>query len=516
MVKGAPLPESEKERLAALRELGILDTPVEPEFDRLTALAAQLCDAPIALISLVDAQRQWFKSAYGLDFRETHRDIAFCSHAILDGKPLVVEDATADPRFEDNPLVTGGLHVRSYAGAPMITGDGHRLGTLCVIHDTVTRLDAAQLGGLEMLAAQAAAQIETRHRLVAAESARMTLEDKTADLMFARDTLQRQAGQLIHIAEERDILNRRNDQYQRFIEALFTTMPIPIFARDTNGTVTHANPAYASLFDVPGGIIGKHLRDILPDDYARATLERDHALFESGRDTDVHEKRLDYRNGRQARDIVVHLAALKTEDGAVEGVVGAIIDVTEERALRAHLEDLAATDPLTGACNRRAFTERALAEIERCKRLEHPLSMILFDLDLFKTINDTHGHQAGDAALKAITRLFQQSLRRPTDFLGRMGGEEFAIMAVDCGLDDAMTLADRLRRRLEQSPVPWGGNRLPLTASFGVTQVTGSGQAGLDLAMRQADKALYAAKETGRNRVFMWSHADDCPVMVAA
>src|SRR5690606_33062049 len=147
---------------------------------------------------------------------------------------------------------------------------------------------------------------------------------------------------------------------------------------------------------------GKHLRDILPDDYARATLERDHALFESGRDTDVHEKRLDYRNGRQARDIVVHLAALKTEAGPVEGVVGAIIDVTEERALRAHLEDLAATDPLTGACNRRAFTERALAEIERCKRLEHPLSMILFDLDLFKTINDTHGHQAGDAALKAI------------------------------------------------------------------------------------------------------------------
>jgi diguanylate cyclase (GGDEF)-like protein len=142
--------------------------------------------------------------------------------------------------------------------------------------------------------------------------------------------------------------------------------------------------------------------------------------------------------------------------------------------------------------------------------------MILFDLDLFKAVNDTHGHQAGDAALKAITLLFRDALRRPTDFLGRMGGEEFAIMAVDCGLDDAMALADRLRRRLEQSPVPWGERRLPLTASFGVTQVTGSGQAGLDLAMRQADKALYAAKETGRNRVFRWSHDDGCPVMVAA
>jgi diguanylate cyclase (GGDEF)-like protein len=230
----------------------------------------------------------------------------------------------------------------------------------------------------------------------------------------------------------------------------------------------------------------------------------------------MHEKRLDFGDGRQARDIVVHLAALKTEEGVVEGVVGAIIDVTEERALRAHLEDLAATDPLTGAFNRRAFTERALAEMERCKRPGLPLSMILFDLDFFKQVNDTNGHQAGDAVLKAVTVLFQDSLRQPTDFLGRMGGEEFAIMAVDCGIDDAMALAERLRRKLEQSPVPWGQSRLPLTASFGVTQVTGNGQTGLDIAMRQADKALYAAKESGRNRVFRWSHADDRAVMVAA
>src|SRR3546814_254418 len=258
--------------------------------------------------------------------------------------------------------------------------------------------------------------------------------------MKDRNTLQRQAVQLSHVADESYIRNRRNEQYRRFVEALFTTMPIPIFARDTKGVVTHANPAYTSLFDVPGGIIGKHLTDILPDYYAQATLERDRAVFESGRDVSMHEKRLDFGDGRQARDIVVHLAALKTEEGVVEGVVGAIIDVTEERALRAHLEDLAATDPLTGAFNRRAFTERALAEMERCKRPGHPLSMILFDLDFFKKVNDTHGHQAGDAVLKAITALFQGELRQPTDFLGRMGGEEFAIMAVDCGIDDAMAL----------------------------------------------------------------------------
>jgi|GEM_PF-4809594 len=512
----APIPENERARLAALRELGILDSPVEPEFERLTALAARLCHAPIALLSLVDAERQWFKSAYGLDFRETHRDISLCAHAIGGDGTMAVEDATADERFADNPMVTGSLGIRSYVGALVTTGDGHRLGTLCVMFDEPTRLGEEQISGLELLAAQAACQIETRHRLAEAQDARLRLEEKAADLMFARDTLQRQAGQLIHIAEERDILNRRNDQYQRFIEALFTTMPIPIFARDTNGIVTHANPAYSSLFDIPGGIIGRHVSDILPGYYAQATLENDRELFASGRDTDIHEKRLDYNDGRQPRDIVVHKATLKTEEGVVEGVVGAIIDVTEERALRAHLEDLAATDPLTGAFNRRAFTERALSEIERCQRLEHALSMILFDLDHFKKLNDTYGHQAGDAALKSVTALFRDSLRRPTDILGRMGGEEFAIMAVDCDIVEAMALAERLRARLEGSPVRWSQCDLSLTASFGVTRVMETGQSGLDLAMRQADKALYAAKENGRNQVYMWSQGDNRPVMAAA
>ncbi|MBC7662502.1 MAG: GAF domain-containing protein, partial [Caulobacter sp.] len=129
-----PAITEEARRLAALRELGVLDTLPESAFDTITATAAQLCGVPIALISLVDAHRQWFKSSFGMPgANETSRDVAFCDHAIRDDALFEVPDATSDPRFRDNPFVTGEPDVRFYAGAPIVMPGGERIGTVCVI-----------------------------------------------------------------------------------------------------------------------------------------------------------------------------------------------------------------------------------------------------------------------------------------------------------------------------------------------------------------------------------------------
>ena len=158
----APLPETEAVRLQILRDYAILDTPPEVEFDDFTQLAAQICDMPVALISLVDEERQWFKSRVGLDVHETCRAMSFCAHALLQPEVLIVPDAHKDIRFRDNPLVTNAPFVRFYAGAPLLTAGGHALGTLCVAGFEPRTLSAGQQSALQALARQIITRLELR------------------------------------------------------------------------------------------------------------------------------------------------------------------------------------------------------------------------------------------------------------------------------------------------------------------------------------------------------------------
>jgi GAF domain-containing protein len=156
---------AEADRIAELRRYEVLDTPVEPAFDRIVRLAALLLDVPITLISLIDAERQWFKSRHGLEATETPRALAFCDHAIRGHDVMVVADAAHDVRFRANPLVTGDPHIRFYAGAPLITPDGFALGTICAIDRAPRELSPRDSAILTALAAQVVHELEVRAAL---------------------------------------------------------------------------------------------------------------------------------------------------------------------------------------------------------------------------------------------------------------------------------------------------------------------------------------------------------------
>jgi GAF domain-containing protein len=181
-----PILENETERLNTLRGYGILDTHPEDRFDELTRLSALICGTPISLISLVDEDRQWFKSKTGLEVSQTPREEAFCAHAIMSPELLVVPDASQDPRFATNPLVLGELHVRFYAGAPLTAPNGHHLGALCVIDRVPRQLSREQLESLRILSRQVMAQVilgKNLHDLTTALKAKEDLEQDIQKLI---------------------------------------------------------------------------------------------------------------------------------------------------------------------------------------------------------------------------------------------------------------------------------------------------------------------------------------------
>jgi GAF domain-containing protein len=169
--------EMEKRRLEILWQYEVLDTIPEQLFDDLTELAAVICEAPIALISMVDEHRQWFKSRFGTTLEETSRDVSFCAYAITQPDLFIIPDATQDERFANNPLVTSDPKIRFYAGAPLITPDGYALGTLCVIDKVPRELRPDQKQALRILARHAVLQLELRRRTQDVRSGRARMTD---------------------------------------------------------------------------------------------------------------------------------------------------------------------------------------------------------------------------------------------------------------------------------------------------------------------------------------------------
>jgi adenylate cyclase len=237
--KIAPIPANEKERLEALNRYNILDTPAEQEFDELIELAAYICGTPVALFSLTDSNRQWFKSKMGLEVIECPREVSFCSHAILNpDEQLIIPNALEDERFAGNPLVTSDPSIRFYAGNPLVTPDGFPLGTLCVMDKVPRKLSEEQLNALQKLGRQAIAQMELRLNLTTLQHQILRLQQTEAKL-------------------------RASDQQ---VVALLENMADGFFALNRQWQFTYVNQVAADIFQKqPETLLSQNIWETFPE-----------------------------------------------------------------------------------------------------------------------------------------------------------------------------------------------------------------------------------------------------------
>ena len=244
-MKTADKHPQEELRLKSLNSLSILDTFPEKDFDELVEIASQICGTPAALISLVDEKRQWFKAKKGVSISETSRDIAFCSHAILKNEVLVVEDATKDPRFSDNPLVTGEYKIQFYAGAPLMSPDGFPIGTVCVIDSNPNKLTPIQISALTALSNQVTRLLELRSKII----------------------------QLQTVEAELTLKNAAYDQNQKDLRFILDSVPFLIGHWKSDLTNLKSNLPYEKYLGLkPDKIKGRTLGDILGQDLYEKNL----------------------------------------------------------------------------------------------------------------------------------------------------------------------------------------------------------------------------------------------------
>lgn len=453
----------EPARLDVIRNLGLEASADRALFSRITLLASTMLECPIALLSIVEDERQWFLGRTGLDQDETPRDVSFCAVCIAGDGPLLVEDARTDPRFAGNALVTGAPFIRSYLGVPIRSESGVRLGALCAISPEPGAFRADQFAPMAVLAEMAEQSI--------------ALHIRTRDLSLANTALN-QASQVFRQAERAtNVGSWRVDLATHRLDWSDQVYAITGMERGRSISVEQAVGLYQS------------------EDQAMVSMALAEAI-EHGKPI-AFETSIRRGDGERRRIRVV--GERLDVDGRPDSIAGIVHDCTEEHLRSVALKRAADHDRLTGLFNRASFDRRLAAAMGRADR--DPVVVALIDLDGFKDVNDTLGHLVGDRVLVAIANHLHQRISKGM-FLARWGGDEFALLFPPATtLAEATALAEQLIAELDEV-VALGSSALSIGATCGIARIEqpGSGEE----AMRRADLALYRGKEQGRGSVVCW------------
>jgi PAS domain S-box-containing protein len=483
-----PVPRDEKQRLENLKLYNILDSGAEKEFDDVTLLASQICQTPISLISLIDQQRQWFKSAFGLNVSQVDRNLAFCGHAILGSDVFIVPDALKDERFADHPCVTQQPAIRFYAATPLISSEGYALGTLCVIDRVPRELSSTQIQALTILGRQVVSLINLRRAVSISRAAEAEIK-----LIANRLSLATQSAKI--------------GVWDWDLKSNVLTWDATMFEHYGLKQSPDSRVEYSVWSSA-----------VVPEDLARQESILRDTVARRGRS----EREFRIRRG-DGKVRVIHAAEVVVLDDQHKParVVGVNRDVTDAREAEAKIRHMSLHDALTGLPNRLLFVDRVDQALLRLKRdpAAH-FAVIFVDLDRFKVINDGVGHAAGDELLKTIANRLMACLRR-TDSLSRpiagnsdahaplgdagphtvarMGGDEFTLILDGLRRPaDATIVAERLLTAIAQ-PINFNGHEMRMAASIGIVNASASYENSQEL-LRDADSAMYVAKSTGKAR----------------
>ena len=455
-----PLPSNEDQRIETLDSYNLMDTPPEEDIDRLAGLAARLFDVPIVLVSLLASDRQFFKSRIGLDVCETSREVSFCAHAIVQDDILVITDATKDPRFAANPLVLGPPFIRFYAGKPLVTPTGEKIGTVCLI--------------------------DNKPRDVFTAEDRRNLTD-IASLVMDRMEMRR----LDYI---------RSVSQARF-ENIAETSPDAIICSNAEGDITFWNRSAERLFGYSSEEMLNHTSEIIvPDSWLRiyeAEIER----LGSGQKMELADRTIELSGLRKdGTEFPAEFSLSTWQEGNTTSVGAIVRDITERRQNEERLFRLASLDALTDLPNRGAWRE-CLKEAMDAHR---PATVLLLDLDGFKEVNDTLGHSAGDAVLKDVAARLVYACEDAI-MVARLGGDEFVALLQGNDERRARTIATQIVADIAD-PYEFAGQRVEIGASVGIALAPQHSDRAEEL-LSAADLALYRAKAAGKGRYEMFTPA---------